>query len=179
MNKKWPLPASLLLLALPGIAAAHPGHDAGSSFAAGMIHPLAGFDHLCALLAVGLLAGRMGARAGAAVASTFLALSGVGMLGGFAGIELPAGELGIGASVAIIALLAWRPPRALPVATAALAGLFALFHGHAHGAEAVEGTAQLAYSAGMLLASGAVIAAGAWLAIAPAWSRFPLQHRRH
>jgi urease accessory protein len=179
MNKKWPLPVSLLLIALPGIAAAHPGHASGTSFAAGAWHPLAGFDHLCALIAVGLLAGRMGARTGTAVASTFLALMGIGMLGGFAGIELPLDEVGIGTSVAVIALLAWRPPRALPVGTAALAGLFAFFHGHAHGAEAVEGTAQLAYSAGMLLASVTVIAAGAWLANASAWSHFLLQRRRH
>jgi urease accessory protein len=176
MNKKWPLHA--VLIALPGIAAAHPGHASGASFAAGAWHPLAGFDHLCALIAVGLLAGRMGVRAGTAVASTYLALMSAGMLGGFAGVELPLVEAGIGASIAVIALLAWRPPWDLPVATAALAGLFALFHGHAHGAEAPEGGAPLSYSAGLLLASAAVIATGAWLANSPAWGRLQAQRRR-
>lgn len=172
MNKRiFAATATLLAFVLPGVALAHPGHDAGSSFAAGVLHPLAGLDHLCALLAVGLLAGRMGGRAGHGIAMTFLALLCAGIWSGFAGIELPRVETAIGASIICITLLALRPPRRLPFATAALAGLFAVFHGQAHGAEAAEGTARLAYACGLLLASALVIAAGLWLAGLPAWSR--------
>jgi urease accessory protein len=163
--------SATLLAVLPGVAAAHPGHDAGVSFAAGMLHPLAGVDHLCALFAVGLLAGRLGGRAGLGVAMTFLALLCAGMYSGFLGLELPLVEAAIGASILCLTLLALRPPRRLPLATAALAGLFAVFHGHAHGAEAAEGTARLSYAAGLLLASAGVIVAGLWLARLPAWSR--------
>jgi urease accessory protein len=179
MNKKtsW-ICGALLVLTVPGIAAAHPGHEAGAGFAAGVLHPLAGFDHLCALVAVGLLAGRLGGRAGAGVAGTFLALMAVGIAGGFAGLELPLVEAAIGSSIACIALLAWRPPRRLPAATAALAGLFAVFHGHAHAAEAVQGTARGAYSVGLLIASAGVMGAGSWLANWPAWNRLRLQRRR-
>lgn len=178
MKKITAVPGTLFALVLPGIAAAHPGHDAGTSFASGILHPIAGLDHLCALIAVGLLAGRMGGRAGLAIAMTFLALLGAGIVSGFAGLELPLVEAAIGASALCIALLALRPPRRLPFATAALAGLFAVFHGHAHGAEAANGTARLSYSAGLLAASAGVIAAGMWVANTPAWNRLRLQRRR-
>jgi len=165
MNKKiLALSGSLLVMALPGIAAAHPGHEAGGSFAAGTLHPLAGIDHLCALIAVGMLAGRMGTRAGMCIALTFLALMSVGVASGFARVELPLVQAAIGASIICVSLLALRPPRTLPVATSALAGLFAIFHGHSHGAEAVAGTAPLAYAAGLLIASAAVIVCGMLLA---------------
>ena len=178
MKKTPRLSFGPLLLILPGIAAAHPGHEAGAGFAAGVLHPLAGFDHLCALIAVGLLAGRMGGRAGIAVVVSFLAMLGGGIRSGLAGLELPLAEVVIAVSIVAVALLALRPPRRLPAATAALAGFFAVFHGHAHGAEAAEDTAWLAYSSGLLIASAALIAAGIALVNAPAWSRLRLQHRR-
>jgi hydrogenase/urease accessory protein HupE len=87
-------------------------------------------------------------------------------------------ETAIGASIFCIALLALRPPRRLPVATAALAGLFAVFHGQAHGAESADGTARLSCAAGLLLASADVIVAGMWLAHAPAWNGLRLQRRQ-
>ena len=179
MNKKLlSVSGSLLVLALPGVAVAHPGHDAGASFATGALHPLAGFDHLCALIAVGVLAGRTNARTGTIISMTFLVLMGAGVLSAFAGVELPLVEGGIAASIAGMALLAWRPPRNLPVPTAALAGLFAIFHGHAHGAEAASGTLKLAYGSGLLITSAGVICAAAALASLPVWSRTKLQHRQ-
>lgn len=180
MNKKLlVVSGSLLVLALPGVAAAHPGHDAGASFAAGALHPLAGVDHLCALIAVGLLAGRTHARTGVFIAMTFLVLMSAGMLSAFAGFELPGVEWGIAASIVAMALLAWRPPHELPVFTAALAGLFAIFHGHAHGAEAASGTLKLAYASGLLITSAVVIRAAMVAARLPGWSRTRLQHRKH
>lgn len=176
-NKAFALAGSLTALLMPGIAAAHPGHEAGASLAAGMVHPLAGLDHLCALLAVGLLAGRMGGRAGTSIALTFLALMSCGIIGGIAGVELPLVEVAIGTSIIGLALLAWRPPRRLPFATAAFAGSFAVFHGHAHGVEAAAGTTHLSYAAGLLVSSAGVIVAATLLARAPAWSRTRLQHR--
>jgi urease accessory protein len=178
MNKKLPVISGALLVVLPGLAGAHPGHEAGAGFTAGVVHPLAGFDHLSALLAVGLLAGRMGGRAGVAIAASFLALMCAGIVGGFVGVELPLVEAGIGASIITVSLLALRPPRRLPVATAALAGFFAVFHGQAHGAEAVEGTARLAYASGLLVASAAVVGAGILLAHTPVGIRERFPHRR-
>src|SRR3546814_16719566 len=43
---------------LPTAAWAHPGHgEQGSAFLAGLQHPLTGFDHMAAMLMVGLWAG--------------------------------------------------------------------------------------------------------------------------
>jgi hydrogenase/urease accessory protein HupE len=59
---------------LPTLALAHPGHGDTSSFAAGALHPLGGFDHLVGLFAVGLLASRLGRRFLAPLAAAFLGL---------------------------------------------------------------------------------------------------------
>ena len=77
--------AWLAAAAWPVLAQAHPGHDAGIGYVSGALHPLGGFDHLLALVAVGLLAARMGGRALLAIPAAFLALLAAGIvLGGFA-----------------------------------------------------------------------------------------------
>ncbi len=65
---------AVLLVSVAGSAGAHPGHDAGSGFAAGFAHPLGGADHVVAMVAVGLTGRRswpprtVRARIGAAMA---------------------------------------------------------------------------------------------------------------
>jgi urease accessory protein len=152
------LPAIPLLL-LPALAQAHPGHGAGDSFLAGAAHPLAGIDHLLALIAAGLLAWRLSGRARAVITLAFPALLAAGAAVGLAGIELAGTEIMILLSIAVLAALAVHPPRRLPVTTVAIAAMFALFHGHAHGREAAAGVAGPAYIAGMTLASALVILA--------------------
>lgn len=56
----WLLP--LFLLAGVPLAQAHPGHGP-AGFVTGFIHPLTGWDHLMAMLAVGLWASQLGGRA--------------------------------------------------------------------------------------------------------------------
>jgi len=151
----------ILAVALsPAVALAHPGHAPGDSLLAGLLHPLAGIDHLFALLAVGLLAGRMGSASRFAIPVLFLALMGLGTASGVAGFELPHAELVIVASCVTLALLALFPPQRLPIATTTLAAAFALFHGHAHGAEATHDVSAVQYCSGLLVASTAVIALG-------------------
>ena len=145
------------LLAFPALAQAHPGHDAGLSFAAGALHPLAGIDHLFALLAVGLLAARMGGRATIAIPAAFLTLLGAGLAIGYAGVQLVFMEAAILVSILVCALLALAPPRRLPVATSALVGVFALFHGNVHGCEAAAGIGREPYASGLMMTSAFVI----------------------
>jgi urease accessory protein len=148
---------SAAIAVLPVIAQAHPGHDAGASYAAGLLHPL-GFDHLMALLAVGLLSARMGGRALLAIPCAFLILLAAGIALGLAGIRLDFVEAAISTSILVCAGLAVSPPRHLPVATSALAALFAIFHGNAHGTEIVSGVERIGYAAGLMTGSAAVIA---------------------
>jgi urease accessory protein len=156
--------AAAAMLAAPPPALAHPGHAEHLGFAAGLLHPPTGADHLVAMVMVGLWAGVLGGRARRAVPGAFLAamLAGLGL--GAAGLALPGVEAGILASVVVLAALA-VPAVPLPaVAAAGLAALAGLLHGHAHGA---EGAAALAYAAGVLAATAALIGTGLALA-APA-----------
>lgn len=155
-------------LALPALAQAHPGHDAGTSFATGALHPLTGFDHLLALVAVGLLAARMGGPARLVIPAAFLFSLLAGVALGFAGVQLDFVEPAIAASIVVCGALALLPPRQLPVATAALAALFAMFHGNAHGTEIAASLDRAGYASGLVLGSALVIGISAWLGNLPA-----------
>ncbi len=152
-----------LAAAIPAVAMAHPGHDAGTSLTAGMLHPVTGLDHLLALLAAGMLAARMRGLAGLAVGSLFLIALAIGITSGLGGVELPFSEAIIGASVIVTALLVIRPPRSLPAATAVLAALFAFCHGVVHGLEAAGGIDRFQYAVGLMTASTLLLAVGALL----------------
>lgn len=158
-------PAILLAsLALPVLA--HPGHPGGEAhdagFAEGFAHPFGGFDHLLAMIAVGLWAVQFATRTGTRTSlhwfnlgllpAAFVLPMGAGFLLALNGIVLPGVEAGIALSVLILGLavaFAARPP--LAAAMAVTAG-FALFHGYAHGGEMGDGVATT-YAAGMLLAT--------------------------
>ena len=148
------------LLMFPTAALAHPGHVAGSPFAAGWAHPLSGSDHVLAMLAVGLWAATATDRRGIwALPLSFMAAMVLGGVLGAAGVQLPAVEPMILASSVILGLavaLALRPSLgvALPVVAA-----FGVMHGHAHGAEG-PASGLAAYAAGFLLATGALHLAG-------------------
>jgi urease accessory protein len=160
MNKSSrALSIALSLSLLPALAQAHPGHGTGASLLAGIAHPLVGLDHLLALLATGLLAWRMEGRTGVGIALAFPLLMVTGAVAGLAGLQFAITEVMILLSVAVLAILALRPPRHWPVTTLGVTALFALFHGHAHGLEAAGGLAGPSFVAGMALASTAVIGA--------------------
>ena len=164
MSRK--LPHALLLIAACAMAtsaSAHIGTDLGAhaetGFIDGLLHPFTGLDHLAAMLAVGFWSA-LTARRLWTVPLAFAAMLLVGALLGLAGIELPAVEPMIAASVLVLGLLvALRA--SLPAAlAAALVGMFALFHGVAHGAE-LAGAAHIgAPLLGMLMATLALHAAG-------------------
>lgn len=152
--------AAVALSALPAVAHAHVSgaHDAG--FVHGFLHPVGGLDHLLAMVAVGLWAAQRGGAALWALPAAFVtAMIGGGLLG-MGGIDLPAVEIGIAGSViALGALIALRSRLPLPGAVAAVA-LFALFHGHAHGAEMPEAASPLLYGLGFALATALLHGAG-------------------
>lgn len=141
------------LSGLAGIAYAHSGTIAGSGFLAGFAHPLGGLDHTLAMVAVGLWASQLG---GAALWRLPLAFIGMMIVGGMAamfGAPLPAMEPGIIGSVVVLGALVALATR-LPVwAGMGLAGLFALFHGHAHGTEMPLASEPLLYAGGFACAT--------------------------
>jgi urease accessory protein len=149
-------PTTALLAILFGLAAtpalAHVGVGNHFSFMHGFQHPLGGLDHLAAMIAVGLWAGIAGGRRVWVWPLAFVVMMIVGGLLGRAGVALPMVEPVIVLSVIVLGALVASTVR-LPVAFGAvIVAVFAIFHGHAHGAEAPE-TGWLVYAAGFVVAT--------------------------
>ena len=144
--------AAASLALAPTLAFAHPGHE-GAGLIHGFLHPLGGFDHIIAMVAVGLLAARLGGRALWLVPASFVVTMAVAGVAGSAGVGLPYVETGIALSVvALGAIVALR--LTMPVAAAmGLVAFFAIFHGYAHGAEMPETASGLAYGLGFVTAT--------------------------
>ncbi|MFO0991087.1 MAG: HupE/UreJ family protein [Hyphomicrobiales bacterium] len=145
--------ATLILLITAAAAEAHTGIGSTMGFAHGFGHPFSGLDHILAMVAVGLFAANLGGRTLWLVPLSFVSMMAVGGALGITGVDLPFVEIGIAASVIVLGLavaMQWN----LPVAGAmALVGFFALFHGHAHGAEMPADASGLAYGVGFVLAT--------------------------
>lgn len=132
---------------------AHSGAGLGSGFAAGFLHPLMGW-------------GQSRRWSPPIVFPLMMTLGGaLGVLG----IPLPAVEAGIALSALLLGAAvacAWRPPLWLP---GAAVGLFAVFHGHAHGTELPEAAHPLVYSLGFVIATGLLHLGGIELGEAVRW----------
>jgi len=138
---------------VPGMAYAHVGVGDTHGLVHGFDHPIGGLDHVLAMVAVGMFAAYLGGRALWLVPSAFVLMMAVGGAFGIAGAPVPFVEIGIAASVIVLGLavaLQWNLPTA---AAMALVGFFAIFHGHAHGAEMPADAAGLSYALGFMLAT--------------------------
>jgi urease accessory protein len=161
---RLPLTAALLVL-MPAIASAHPAIGDASGLAHGLMHPVSGMDHVLAMVTAGLFAAHLGGRALWLVPASFLSMMAVGGGLGFAGVQMPFVEVGIALSVVVLGALValrWSPRLA---GAMGLVGLFALFHGHAHGAELPADMAAVDYAAGFLVATASLHAAGVALGL--------------
>lgn len=149
----------LLLLLAPGLAMAHPGH-VDSSLLSGLGHPLAGVDHLLAMLAVGWWSAQQTGAARWVLPLTFLGSMLIGAALGYSGIALPWTESAIAASVLAFNLLVVVAARLPMVAAAGLTAAFALFHGMAHALELPTAAGAVSYASGFLLATAGLHALG-------------------
>lgn len=133
-------------------------HDAG--LIAGLSHPFSGLDHLLAMVAVGLWAAQKGGRALWILPLTFVGMMAFGGALGVLGISLPGIEAGVVLSVMVLGLLVALQSRwALPLA-GSMVGLFAMFHGVAHGVEMPNAASPWAYGLGMMAATAFLHASG-------------------
>ncbi len=144
---------ALALVAAPGIALAHTGIGSVQGFAAGLLHPLGGLDHVLAMLAIGLWAGAAGGAMRWALPLAFLGGMAAGGLLGVAGLGMPMVEAGILASVIVLGALLAAGVRASALVALPMALLFGSLHGHAHGSEEMV---TLGYAAGFMLATAAL-----------------------
>jgi urease accessory protein len=152
------LTAALTLI--PAAAFAHTGAGEAHGFVWGFAHPLGGLDHILAMVTVGIFAWQLGGRALWLVPATFVLVMAAGAALGMARLPLPFVEFGIAASVIVLgSIVAFA--RGAPIAVAVgIIGLFAIFHGHAHGTEVALNAAAGAYAAGFLLATALLHLAG-------------------
>jgi urease accessory protein len=150
----------LLVLLVPTLAHAHVGVGHASGLAAGLAHPLSGLDHLAAMIGVGLWAAQRGGRALWLVPLVFVLVMWAGGILGIAGVAIPLVEPGIIASLLVIGVLVAAAVRLPLVASVLIVGLFALVHGHAHGAEMPDTAAGMMYGVGFLVSTGLLLLAG-------------------
>jgi urease accessory protein len=148
-------------LLLPALALAHTGVDGAHTHNAllqGLLHPFTGADHLAAMLALGVWSA-LAVRPVWLAPVAFVLMLAAGTLAGFAGLAVPVVEPMIAASLLVIGLLVVSR-RGLPTVFAAgLAGLFAFFHGAAHGSE-LAGPGQWLALAGMLTSTALLHVSG-------------------
>jgi urease accessory protein len=148
------------LVFAPAAALAHSGHDSAGGLVHGFVHPVTGIDHVLAMIAVGVLAAQYGSRALWLVPMSFLVAMATAGAIGMAGIPVQIVEAGIGLSVVVLGLMIafqLKPPTLVAIV---VVGLFALFHGYAHGSEMPNGPAGLSFAAGFLVATALLLSAG-------------------
>jgi urease accessory protein len=133
--------------------------ELASPFVSGFVHPLHGADHLVAMLAVGVWGAIAGGRAMRIWPVAFVVTMLVGFAAAASGIAVPFTEPAIWSSVVVLGLLVALAVNAPVWCGAAIIGLFAFFHGHAHGTEAAT-SSLLAYASGLAIATSALHAAG-------------------
>jgi urease accessory protein len=151
------LPGALLV---SGVALAHGGSHEAAGFASGFSHPLTGLDHLAAMLAVGLWAAASLRRRAWLPVIAFPVFMACGAVAGVLGAGMPGFEAGIATSVLVMGLLVATQARLPAGVSIMLVGVFALFHGSAHGAEMPATAAPLLYGLGFLVSTAALHVAG-------------------
>ncbi|MXU66046.1 HupE/UreJ family protein [Oceanomicrobium pacificus] len=155
IRSTYALPAMLALLALVADPAlAHSGDGYGGGFIAGFTHPILGWDHVAAMVAVGLWGAFLGAPAIWILPIVFPLVMAFGAVLGILGVPVPAVETGIALSAVVLGLMilfAVKPP--IWVA-AVIVGAFAIFHGYAHGTELPATVNAFAYAVGFVISTG-------------------------
>ncbi len=142
-----------LLACIAASAHAHSDQVVSGGFIAGYLHPLAGLDHVLAMLAVGILGAALGRPFRWAMPALFLACMVAGALAGMAGYSFSLLETSVAVSVIALGLaivFQWRKAVVLSVGIVAISGVL---HGFAHGAELPLGAAATSYIAGFLVAA--------------------------
>jgi urease accessory protein len=169
-SNRFELTLGVLLLAATASAQAHSEGGEAGGLISGFTHPLFGADHIVAMVAVGLWGAFLGAPAVWLLPVIFPTVMAFGGALGVMGVPLPAIETGIALSgivLGLMVLLATKPP--IWVA-AVLVGIFAIFHGHAHGTELPTSANPMTYSIGFVISTGLLHLSGIALGLL---TRFP------
>jgi len=160
---------AVFLIAYASVASAHEGAGIAGGFISGFLHPIFGWDHVAAMVAVGLWGAFLGAPAIWILPVVFPLVMAFGGALGVMGVPIPAVEAGIATSAVVLGAmvaLAVRPPILI---AAVIVGAFAIFHGHAHGTELPNAANPLAYSIGFVLSTGLLHLSGIAFGLLVRW----------
>jgi urease accessory protein len=169
MRQVYILALTTILLSFADTASAHEGAGITGGFISGFMHPVLGWDHIAAMVAVGLWGAFLGNPSIFVLPVVFPLVMAFGGALGVMGVPIPAVETGIAASALVLGAMvafAVRPP--IWVA-ALIVGAFAIFHGHAHGTELPNAANALAYSIGFVIATGLLHLSGIAFGLIVRW----------
>ena len=155
--KRTALLATFVLITGAAPAFAH----TGTGITMGFLHPFLGWDHLLAMLAVGAWGATLGGRAVWAIPASFVLAMIAGGALAMSGVNLPFVELTILASVFVLCFFFVARVRMPLWAGMAIVALFAIAHGHAHGAELPIMANEWVYGSGFVAATSLLHALGA------------------
>jgi len=161
--------AAIAALLWPLAARAHETHGGASGFAGGFLHPVSGLDHVVAMVAVGLWGAQLGPPLLWLLPVAFPMMMAVGGFLGLIGVPLPLVEVAIAASAIVLGTLVAARARPPVVVCVLVVAAFALFHGHAHGAELPPNSDALTYSLGFVVATGLLHGVGILLGAMHQW----------
>lgn len=129
-------------------------HEANSlpygPFLGGITHPVLGFDHLLAMVSVGMISAQIGGRAIWTVPSTFVLVMFCGGLLGLNMGGLNGYEIGIALSVLFLGGSLAADKTLNSIFAMIAVGIFAIFHGYAHGEEIPTIARPVPYIAGFM-----------------------------
>jgi urease accessory protein len=159
----------LILMIVPRIIFAHVETGKAAGFISGFHHPISGWDHIAAMVAVGLWGAQLGAPAIWLLPVAFPMMMAIGGFLGLIGVPLPAVEIGIGISAVVLGTMVVLEIKPLLFVAVLIVGIFAIFHGYAHGAELAPGTSALAYSLGFVVSTGCLHGVGILIGLIHKW----------
>ncbi|WP_415184065.1 HupE/UreJ family protein [Phaeovulum sp.] len=143
---------STAMLADPSFA--HTGEGYSGGLVSGFTHPILGWDHVAAMVAVGLWGAFLGAPAIWVLPVVFPLVMALGAVIGILGIPVPAIETGIAMSAIVLGLMIVFAVKLPLWLSALLVGVFAIFHGYAHGTELPVASNAFAFAIGFVVATG-------------------------
>jgi urease accessory protein len=153
----------------PETAFAHIEQGQAVGFITGLQHPWSGFDHVLAMIAVGIWGAQLGKPAIWLLPVTFPIVMSLGAMMGLLGIPLPGIEIGIAFSAILLGTMVVGEVRPKLIIAILLVGFFAIFHGHAHGTELPAGQSGMLYSMGFVIATGILHGIGIALGLVHRW----------
>lgn len=158
-------------------AFAHVERGQAVGFVTGLEHPWSGLDHVLAMIAVGLWGAQLGNPAIWLLPILFPMIMALGAMMGLMGIPLPGIEIGIAGSAIILGAMVLAEVRPKVSVAAIMVGIFAIFHGHAHGTELPAGQSGMLYSMGFVMATGILHGIGIMIGLIHHWpaGRFALR----